>query len=315
MPDTGQSWTGTEADAANTGSAPGRLAARHDALHGYATDLEAQLAARTRELAEATRRLSAENAARERTEAALRHAHKLQVAGQLTGGIAHDFNNTLATILGNLELMERCLQGAAPLADPAETERLHRLIDRAVEAVQQGARVTALLQAFARRQNAAARLTDLNRLIDDMRVLAAGTLGRGIRVQCTLAAGLWGIYADPGQLEAALLALCLNARDAMPQGGELRIATANAHMAAPSFDGLAPGEYVRVTVGDTGVGMTQDVLARAFEPFFSTKGAAGAGLGLSQVRAVTRQYGGMVRAASTPGRGTEVVLLLPRAPE
>ena len=177
MSDAGPPWTDVQADAASAGMALGRRDARFDALHDYAARLEAALAARARELAEATGRLHAETAARERAEAALRQLQPQQAAGQLAGGIAHDFNNTLATILGNLELMERCLPGAAPLAEPTDTERLRRLIERAMEAVQHGARVTALLQAFSRRQNAGIRPTDLNRLIGDLTALAGGTLG------------------------------------------------------------------------------------------------------------------------------------------
>jgi signal transduction histidine kinase len=316
MPDAVQPWADTQADAdaANANMAIASLAARLDALQRHVADLEAQLAARTRALAEATGRLQAEAAARDRTAEVLHQTQKLQAAGHLAGGIAHDFNNTLAIILGNLELMERCLQGATPVADPAEIERLYRFIERAMEAVQHGAQVTILLQAFSRRQSAAARPTDLNRLIGELTVLAGGTLGRGVLVRRNLADDLWPVFADAGQLGAALLALCLNARDAMPEGGELRIATANARVTAPEPDGLAPGEYVRVAVGDTGTGMAQDVLARAFEPFFSTKGPTAAGLGLTQVHALARQIGGVVRASSTCGLGTEILLLLPRAP-
>jgi signal transduction histidine kinase len=188
-----------------------------------------------------------------------------------------------------------------------------------MEAVQHGAQVTALLQAFSRRQGTAARPTDLNRLIADLTLLAGGTLGRGVQVRSNLADDLWPVFADAGQLGAALLALWLNARDAMPRGGELRIGTANARVTAPvaagpASDGLPPGDYIRIVIADTGIGMAPDVLARAFEPFFSTKGQGAAGLGLTQVHALARQIGGAVRAASTQGQGTEVVLLLPRAP-
>jgi signal transduction histidine kinase len=180
--------------------------------------------------------------------------------------------------------------------------------------VQHGAHVTTLLQTVSRRHNQAARMIDVNRLVGDLTVLAGGTLGRGVRVRTELATDLWRILADPGQLGSALLALCLNARDAMPDGGELRIATANARVTAPEPDGLAPGDYVRVAIADTGMGMAEEELARAFAPFFSTKGPAALGLGLAHVDGVAREAGGIARVASTPGEGTEVVLLLPRAP-
>jgi signal transduction histidine kinase len=309
MSGTEQPWTDSQADdtqgdAKLTRGAP---RPRRDALKDYPSGSESERDGRTP--TDATSRLQAEIAARKQTEAALREAQKLQAVGQLAGGIAHDFNNTLATILGNLELMERCLQGAALASDPMESERLRRLIERAMEAVQQGARLTALMQSFARRQTPAMRPNDLHRLVEDLLTLASGTLGRGVRVQKEIATDVWHVLADPGQLAAALLALWLNARDAMPQGGDLRITAIN----AAETDAPASGEFVRITICDTGIGMPPDVLARAFEPFFSTKGGTAAGLGLTQVDALAGQCGGAVRAASTPGQGTEVVLLLPRA--
>jgi signal transduction histidine kinase len=311
MSDTRLPWTDSQADDTQGDAklARGPLRPRLDTRREYAAGLEAQPDGGTRALADAASRLQAETAARERTEAALHEAQKLQAVGQLASGIAHDFNNTLATILGNLELMERCLQGTALASDPVESERLRRLIERAMEAVQQGARLTALMQGFARRQNPAMRPNDLHRLVEDLLTLSAGTLGRGVRVQRELHPDLWPVLADPGQLGAALLALWLNARDAMPQGGELRIAAINAR----ETDAPASGEFVRIMIRDTGIGMPPDVLARAFEPFFSTKGSPAAGLGLTQVDNLARQCGGSVRAASTPGQGTEIVLLLPRA--
>jgi signal transduction histidine kinase len=317
MPDTGRTWTDPQkdADVPTDDAAPGPPGPRFGAPRDNPGGPQAQFAALTHALAEVTGRLQAETAARERIEAALHQTQRLRLAGHLADGIAHDFNNTLATILGNLELMERCLQGAAFAADPVESERLHRLIERAMEAVQHGAHVTALMQTFSRRQNQGARPTDLNRLITDLTALAGGTLGRSVRVRTALAADLWRILVDPNQLGASLLALCLNARDAMPDGGEIRIVTANARLSAPGWDGLTPGEYVRIAVADTGIGMAEDILARCFEPFFSTKGPAAPGLGLAHVDGVARAAGGIARAASTPGQGTEVVLLLPRAPD
>jgi nitrogen-specific signal transduction histidine kinase/CheY-like chemotaxis protein len=253
-------------------------------------------------------------AEREKTEAALSQAQKLQAVGQLAGGIAHDFNNMLATILGSLELMERRLQRATSAPDPKETERLLALIERATDAVQRGSQLTARLLAFSRKQILAVRPTDLNRLIGDLVTLAASTLGRRVRIRTDLAADLWPALADPTQVEAAILNLCLNARDAMPEGGQLTIATGHETLTGTDADAeeVVPGDYVRIIVCDTGCGMTPDVLARAFEPFFTTKGPAGSGLGLSQVYGLARQSNGTVRIASTPGQGTQVTLLLPR---
>jgi CheY-like chemotaxis protein len=160
------------------------------------------------------------------------------------------------------------------------------------------------------------RATDLNRLVSDLVTLAASTLGRRVRVRTDLAAELWPAIADPSQVEAALLNLCHNARDAMPDGGVLTIATANETILARTApDDPEPGAYVRISVTDTGVGMSPDVLGRVFEPFFTTKGPGASGLGLSQVYGLARQSGGTVWISSEPGRGTEVSLLLPRASE
>ena len=314
------------AELGEKGSEFGRLAAsfnemasalqvRDAELRMQADMLEAQVEARTRDLSETNNRLQVEIAEREKTEAALLQAQKLQAVGQLAGGIAHDFNNMLATILGSLELMERRLQRASAGQGAEETERLKGLIERATDAVQRGAQLTARLLAFSRQQLLIARPTDLNRLIGDLVTLAASTLGRRVRVRTDLAADLWPALADPAQVEAAILNLCLNARDAMPDGGELTIATGRERVAERAADGLVPGDYVRVSVRDTGCGMAAEVLARAFEPFFTTKGPSGTGLGLSQVYGLARQSEGTVRITSAPGAGTEVVLLLPRTRE
>ncbi len=276
--------------------------------------LEAQVAERTQELSETNNRLQVEIAEREKTEAALHQAQKLQAVGQLAGGIAHDFNNMLATILGSLELMERRLPTAGQPWPDGNVARLRDLIRRASDAVQRGAQLTSRLLAFSRRQRLSERPTDLNLLVTDLVTLATSTLGRRVRVVTDLAADLWPAMADPSQVEAAILNLCLNARDAMPDGGQLTITTAN-HVLDQRLtpDEPEPGAYVRVSIIDTGVGMTEDVLRRAFDPFFTTKGPSGSGLGLSQVYGMARQLGGTVRIRSTPGEGTEVDLLLPRA--
>ena len=276
--------------------------------------LESEVARRTSELSETNNRLQVEIAEREKTEAVLHQAQKLQSVGQLAGGIAHDFNNMLATIMGSLELMERRVAQSEKSGTPADADRLRTLIERATAAVQRGAQLTSRLLAFSRRQRLSARPTDLNRLVTDLVTLAASTLGSRVRVTTELAPELWPAMVDPSQVEAALLNLCLNARDAMPEGGQLTITTANEVLKAGDVvDGPPPGDFACISVADTGKGMTPDVLRRAFDPFFTTKGPNGSGLGLSQVYGMARQSGGTVRAESTPGRGTRVALLLPRA--
>ena len=283
--------------------------------------LEAQVAERTRELSESNNRLQVEIAGREKTEAALHQAQKLQAVGQLAGGIAHDFNNMLATVLGNLELMERRVpQPDKPWTD-ADSDKLQRLIERATGAVQRGGQLTSRLLAFSRRQRLAARPTDINALLGELITLATSTLGRRVQVISELSDDLWPAMVDPSQIEAAILNLCLNARDAMPDGGRLTLSTSNATISAAgeqpgSHGDLNVGSYVRVCISDTGMGMSPEVKARAFDPFFTTKGpGAGSGLGLSQVYGMARQSGGTVMIDSEPGQGTRVTLLVPRAVE
>jgi signal transduction histidine kinase/ActR/RegA family two-component response regulator len=280
--------------------------------------LEAQVAERTRELSETNNRLQVEIAGREKTEAALHQAQKLQAVGQLAGGIAHDFNNMLATVLGNLELMERRVSQAGDDWIQADGERLLRLIERATGAVTRGGQLTSRLLAFSRRQRLAARPTDINALLGELITLATSTLGRRVQVVSELSNDLWPAMVDPSQVEAAILNLCLNARDAMPDGGRLTIRTSNLTVGAAGQPGsdsqLAVGTYVQVCISDTGTGMSPEVKARAFDPFFTTKGpGAGSGLGLSQVYGMARQSGGSVSIESTLGEGTCVTLCLPRA--
>jgi CheY-like chemotaxis protein len=220
----------------------------------------------------------------------------------------------LATIMGSLELMERRMAQSEKSGTPADADRLKTLIERANGAVQRGAKLTSRLLAFSRRQRLSARPTDLNNLVAELLTLAASTLGSRVRVTTELADDLWPAMIDPSQLEAAVLNLCLNARDAMPAGGLLSITTTNEVLAAgDELDGPTAGDFVRISVADTGVGMTPELLRRAFDPFFTTKGPNGSGLGLSQVYGMVRQSGGTVRVESTPGEGTRVALLLPRA--
>jgi signal transduction histidine kinase/ActR/RegA family two-component response regulator len=280
------------------------IEARVAAYAQQARDLETLVAERTRALSDRNNRLQVEIAERQRAESGLHQAQKLQAVGQLAGGIAHDFNNLLATILGSLELIERRLGTA--------DERAQALVARAIDAVRRGSQLTARLLAFSRRQRLAARPTDINRLLTDLVALAHSTLGRGVRVRTELGEGLWRAMVDAGQLEAAVVNLALNARDAMPRGGTITLTTAN--QVVTDDDDAEPGDYVRISVADDGEGMARETLARAFEPFFTTKEPGkGSGLGLSQVYGLAQQSGGAVHLESALGVGTTVTLLLPRA--
>jgi signal transduction histidine kinase/ActR/RegA family two-component response regulator len=279
---------------------------------------ETQAARETAE--EANRRLIAQMDERERAEGALRQAQRIEAIGQLTGGVAHDFNNLLTVVLGNIDL----LQNLAGL-DRSAAERLATM--RA--AAERGAALTAQLLAFARRQPLVPRDVDVNAMLLGMHTLLASALGPRIRIEFALAEDLWPARVDATQLELVVLNLAINARDATPQAGVIAISTRNRHHVPPhdaaprrlqpsgapeqQADALAAGDYVLITVADSGTGMTPEVLARAFEPFFTTKAiGCGSGLGLSQVLGVTRQSGGGVRIESEPGNGTSVTVFLPR---
>jgi signal transduction histidine kinase len=266
--------------------------------------LEQRVAERTRDLSESRNRLQVEMAEREKTEASLRQAQKLQAVGQLAGGIAHDFNNLLTAIVGALDLLRGRL--------PAGQEAMVRLVDNALQAAERGGKLTGQLLAFSRRQRLLPSPTDLNVTVVALSNLLGSTLGRAIRIQTDLVQDLWPAMVDPGQIEAAIINLAINARDAMPEGGVLTIATRN--LSQDIGGSLPAGEYVAVKVTDTGTGMTPEVLSRVFEPFFTTKGPGrGSGLGLSQVHGLATQSGGDVRIESHVGEGTTVTLLLPRA--
>jgi signal transduction histidine kinase/CheY-like chemotaxis protein len=284
------------------------LARREDELRGHAGALEARVAERTRELVVTNNRLQVAISERQNAEAALVQSQKLQVVGQLAGGIAHDFNNLLATIQGSLDLLSRGV--------PPEQQREHAWIERASGAVRRGAQLTRRLLAFTRHQRLVVEASDVNRLVSDLvPLLRTATHGQRIRIDAVPGAGLWPALVEASQVEAAILNLALNARDAMPDGGVLTIATSNRVVADEAKDDVAAGDYVEITVTDTGVGMTDEVAQRAFEPFFTTKGLGGSGLGLSQVYGMVRESGGSVRIATTPGGGTTVTLRLPRAAE
>ncbi len=247
-------------------------------------------------------------ALRMQLEDSLRQSQKMEAVGQLTGGIAHDFNNLLAGIGGSIELLEiRLKQG--------RTDALQRYIDAAGGAVTRAAALTHRLLAFSRQQTLQPKATNINRLVIDMEELIRRTVGPGVALQVVGAGGLWASVIDPNQLENALLNLCINARDAMPTGGRLTIETANKWLddrTAKERD-LPPGQYVTVSVTDTGTGMSPEVIAHAFEPFFTTKDVGkGTGLGLSMVFGFARQSGGQVRIYSEVGRGTTMTIYLPR---
>ncbi len=241
-------------------------------------------------------------------EAQLRQAHKMEAVGQLTGGLAHDFNNLLTGISGALEMMQvRVAQG--------RIGELDRYVAAAQGAARRAAALTHRLLAFSRRQTLDPRPTDVNRLVAGMQELIHRTLGPAITLEVVGAAGLWNTLVDPNQLENALLNLCINARDAMPDGGRVTIETANKWLddrAAHPRD-LPPGQYLSLCVTDTGTGMTPEVQARAFDPFYTTKPMGeGTGLGLSMIYGFARQSGGQVRIYSEQGQGTTVCIYLPR---
>ncbi len=279
--------------------------------------LEAKVAERTAELKAANERLVAEAAERERMGEALRQAQKMEAIGQLTGGVAHDFNNLLTIILGNLETIQRQLGTNPSSQGGGDRARLERSVENALRGARRAASLTQSLLAFARRQPLEPKPTDVNRLVLAMSDLLGRTLGEHIQVTTALGDALWAANADPNQLEAALLNLAVNARDAMPTGGRLTIETANVRLdrnSAPLQADLLPGNYVVVAVTDTGAGMTREVLARAFDPFFTTKDVGHAtGLGLSQVYGFVKQSGGHVKIQSDVGKGTTVRLYLPRS--
>ncbi|MGY3038586.1 PAS domain S-box-containing protein [Rhodanobacter sp. TND4EL1] len=243
-----------------------------------------------------------------RTEAALRQAQKMEAVGQLTGGIAHDFNNLLGGIMGSMEAAKMKLEHG-------KSDDASRHLSLGEAAVRRAASLTQRLMAFSRQQTLDPRSTDINKLISGMEDLIRRSIGPSIQLEVVGAGGLWPSLVDPPQLENALLNLCINARDAMPDGGRLTIETANRSLdehAAEACE-LDPGQYVSLSVTDTGTGMTADVIARAFDPFFTTKPIGqGTGLGLSMIYGFARQSGGQVRIYSELGAGSTLCIYLPR---
>jgi len=282
-----EKWIGTNTDIQDQMEAAAVLADLNTAL-------EQRVVERTQQLQE--------------TEAALRQAQKMEAVGQLTGGIAHDFNNLLQGITGALDRVQNRIEQGR-LGD------VERFLKAAADSANRAAALTHRLLAFSRRQTLDPRPTDMNRLIAGMEDLVRRTMGPNIETEVVGAGGLWPTRVDAPQLESALLNLCINARDAMPEGGKLTIETANKWLdeRAARERELPPGQYVSLCVTDTGTGMTPDVIARAFDPFFTTKPLGrGTGLGLSMIYGFVRQSGGQVRIYSEIGKGTTMCLSLPR---
>jgi signal transduction histidine kinase len=257
--------------------------------------LEARVEERTKALLESQQNLA--------------HAEKMHALGQLTGGLAHDFNNMLAIILGNLEMVSRRRAQNNPDVD--------QLLSNAMKGTKRAAELTRRLLAYARKQPLSPAPTDVNKTCESVTELLRRTLEASISIECVRAGGLWQAFIDAAQLENALVNLALNARDAMPDGGALTIETANAYLDddyAARHNDVRAGQYVLVSVTDTGTGMGPDVIAKAIEPFFTTKAdGKGSGLGLSQVYGFIKQSGGHFAVYSEPGNGTTVRLYLPRS--
>jgi PAS domain S-box-containing protein len=268
-------------------------------LREYNETLERRVAERTADLRAALDRLRDEIAERERAEEALRQAQKMEAVGRLTGGIAHDFNNLLTPVIGGLEI----------LVAGVEEPRLQRLAQAALESSRRGAKLTGQLLTFSRIQRIRIAPVAVNQVIDNLRQILRHTIGSGIAIRTELDPAPLHALCDENQLENAILNLAINARDAMPEGGALTIATAIVD--EPGDAELEAGGYVRIAVADTGTGMAPEVAARATEPFFSTKPLGkGTGLGLAQVYGIARQSGGTLRIDSREGAGTTVAMLL-----
>jgi signal transduction histidine kinase len=245
---------------------------------------------------------------REKVEAQLSQAQKMEAIGQLTGGMAHDFNNMLGVIIGALDLMRRRLK--------VDEFGLGGFIDMAMKAAERSATLTQRLLAFARQQPLAPETVDANRMITDMSDLLRSTLGEQVEIETVLTAGLWKTHVDAHRLESAIINIAINSRDAMPDGGKLTIETGNVYLdeAYCSQNAeVSPGQYVMIAISDQGVGMAPEVAARAFDPFFTTKPTGkGTGLGLSQVFGFIKQSFGHIKIYSEPGTGTTVKIYVPR---
>ncbi|MHC2465730.1 hybrid sensor histidine kinase/response regulator [Bradyrhizobium embrapense] len=273
-----------------------QLAAERTALAELTATLEQRVEQRTADLMK-------EVAARERAQEQLRHAQKMEAIGQLTGGVAHDFNNLLMAVMGNLDLLRKRMP---------EDPRLRRLVDGALQGAERGASLTQRLLAFARQQDLRAVPVDLGALVRDMSELLERSLGPRIGLRLDIPDGLPAACVDTNQLELAVLNLAINARDAMPDGGVIEIRLAA--FQSKGDPALQPGNYLRLSVIDSGTGMSPDVLKRAIEPFFSSKPVGkGTGLGLSMVHGLAVQLGGALQLSSAVGKGTTAALVLPVA--
>ncbi|MDX2236247.1 MAG: CHASE3 domain-containing protein [Hyphomonadaceae bacterium] len=274
------------------------------AARRYADD--ADLARRVQ--AQLAQRVEQAVAAQRQSEAALRQSQKMEAVGQLAGGVAHDFNNMLAIVIGSLEMAER--RRAAGQAD------IERFLKNAMEGARRAAALTQRLLAYARQQPLEPRTIDVNKVVVDLTDLLRRSIGEAVTLKTALAPDLWRVRIDRHELENAIVNVAVNARDAMPQGGALSIATQNITLdeaAAERAGDMRPGDYVRIDISDTGAGMPAEVMERAFDPFFTTKSVGkGTGLGLSQVFGFAKQSGGHAALASTLGAGTTIALYLPR---
>jgi signal transduction histidine kinase len=260
---------------------------------------------RTRDLESTNRRLQREVKERERAEAALHQAQKMEAIGQLTGGIAHDFNNLLTVVAGNAELLH----------DAAADDRIARRAMAIRRAAKQGERLTRQLLAFSRRQMLRPEPVDLRERTREIAEMLSRSLREDIKVSVEIPQDLWPVVVDLAEFELALLNLGVNARDAMPNGGRFRVQASNLSFRRTDLGSEElVGDFVEVTLSDTGTGMSAEVQARAFEPYFTTKEVgAGSGLGLSQVYGFARQSGGAALIESEIGGGTSITLYLPRA--
>ncbi|MGI4796369.1 MAG: ATP-binding protein [Janthinobacterium lividum] len=272
------------------------------------TSLEAQAEASAHDLAKSNCNLVAEVSGRQAAESMVRQLQKMEAVGQLTGGIAHDFNNMLAVVISGLNLMQRRLARG-------ETD-VSRFVEAALDGAMRAGSLTQRLLAFSRQQTLSPVPVDTNKLLIGMEDLLHRTLGETVQVETVLAANLWLTHADPSQLENAVLNLTVNARDAMSGNGRLTIETANTRLDdayARENDEVTAGQYVMVAVSDTGSGMSPAVMARVFDPYFTTKDTGkGTGLGLSQVYGFVKQSGGHIKLYSEVGQGTSVKVYLPR---
>jgi signal transduction histidine kinase/ActR/RegA family two-component response regulator len=265
-----------------------------------------------RELRERTEALAEETRARKEAQAMLLQTQKMESIGLLAGGIAHDFNNLMTIVIGNLDSAERRLGPAGP----ADAAAISRPIAAAMQGARRAASLTQRLLAFSRQQVLAPEPVDLNKLVASLSDMLTRTVGEAIAVETVLASGLWPAFADVSQLENAIVNLVVNARDAMPQGGRITLETANTSLDeayCAQFGDVEPGQYVLISVTDTGTGISPENLAKAFEPFFTTKGAATrTGLGLSMIYGFVKQSKGHIRLYSEVGHGTTAKIYLPR---